>query len=457
MKKLISMMLMLCAIITFSACSSDDDGPSNPVSNAVVPSSAKIGSEVTVQGSGFAAGQTLWLQAESSDAVNVNAKISSNGATFTIPYTFSTGKVNVILKSGNDSWTLGSMTLLDADNPISAMSLPTEMAIGKEVTIAGLGFAEGDQIALVNGTRSQMTMEVEKLPGTVTADGLKFTVSPNKLEGDYLVVLFRGNSRWDLGFTTVYQPRQIASITISNNALMAMYASMIGLTDDALVLNLAYNENGMLSAVTSNAGLAWELSYDGKTVTCVADPFTNTFTLDEQNRIVKSTAIDPYTEETITHIWSYDANGYLVSVKKEGVEADDNNLLATYTDGNLSGYTMTFDNQLTTANKDLHVCPGTVEPAYLVNTFSWAMRSALSGEELFIGFLLNQNVKVSAYVPTEFIAGDIDGMTGENIQTPSAITSSFKDNVLTLQAAGAALAPSVMMYANTVSVKYKNK
>lgn len=49
MKKLISMMLMLCAIITFSACSSDDDGPSNPVSNQVVPSSAKIGSEVTVQ------------------------------------------------------------------------------------------------------------------------------------------------------------------------------------------------------------------------------------------------------------------------------------------------------------------------------------------------------------------------------------------------------------------------
>lgn len=456
MKKLISMMLMLCAIITFSACSSDDDGPSNPVSNAVIPSSAKIGSEVTVQGSGFAAGQTLWLQSESSEAVNVNAKISSNGATFTIPYTFSTGKVNIILKSGNDSWTLGSMTLLDADNPISAMSLPTEMAIGKEVTIAGLGFAEGDEVILaeVATTKSELVIPTtEALAGTVTSDGLKVTIPAAQSEGVYDVLLTRGNSSWRLGETYVYQPRQIESITISNNAMMAMYASMIGLTDDALVLNLAYNENGMLSAVTSNAGLAWELSYDGKTVTCDA----NTFTLDEQNRIVKSTAMDPYTGETITHIWSYDANGYLVSVKKEGVEADDNNLLATYTDGNLSGYTMTFDNLLATANKNLYVCPGTVEPAYLVNTFSWAMRSALSGEELFIGFLLNQNVKVSAYVPTEFIAGDIDGMTGENIQTTSAITSSFKDNVLTLQTAGAALAPSVMMYANTVTVKYKNK
>ena len=61
MKKLISMMLMLCAVITFSACSSDDDGPSNPVSNPTIPQSAKIGSEVTIQGTGFAAGQTLWL------------------------------------------------------------------------------------------------------------------------------------------------------------------------------------------------------------------------------------------------------------------------------------------------------------------------------------------------------------------------------------------------------------
>ena len=62
MKKLISMMLMLCAIVTFSACSSDDDGPTNPVTNPVVPTSAKIGAEVTVQGSGFATGQTLLLQ-----------------------------------------------------------------------------------------------------------------------------------------------------------------------------------------------------------------------------------------------------------------------------------------------------------------------------------------------------------------------------------------------------------
>lgn len=445
MKKLISMMLMLCAIITFSACSSDDDGPSNPVSNAVIPSSAKIGSEVTVQGSGFAAGQTLWLQAESSDAVNVNAKISSNGATFTIPYTFSTGKVNVILKNGNDSWTLGSMTLLDADNPISALSLPTEIAIGKEVTIAGLGFAEGDKVILaeIATTKSQLVRPTtEGLAGTVTSDGLKVTIPAAQAEGLYDVLLTRGNSSWRLGETYIYQPRQIESITISNNM---MAQAFFGVED--WELNLEYNENGLLSAINTNSPMAaWKLSYNGKTATC--DNYT--FTLDDQNRVIKSTGLDSYTGDTYTYVWSYDANGYLVSVKQEGA---DDVLSASYADGNMNGYTFSFANQLNTANKNLYVCPGTVEPAYLINAFSWLMTK----DDLFLGFLISQNVKVSAYVPTEFIAGDMDGMTGEDIQTNSAITSSFKDNVLTLQTAGAALAPSVMMYANTVSVKYKNK
>ena len=153
MKKLISMMLMLCAIVTFSACSSDDDGPTNPVTNPVVPVSANIGAEVTVQGSGFAAGQTLWLQPAEGEAVNVNARMSANGATFTIPYTMTVGKVSVVLKNGNDSWTLGSINLLAANNPISTMTLPTEMELGKEVTIAGIGFADGDKCSNIGRYR----------------------------------------------------------------------------------------------------------------------------------------------------------------------------------------------------------------------------------------------------------------------------------------------------------------
>lgn len=440
MKKLISMMLMLCAIITFSACSSDDDGPSNPVSNQVVPSSAKIGSEVTIQGNGFASGQTIYLQPEQGAEVNANAKMTSNGATFTIPYTMTPGKVNVVLKVANDSFTLGSMNLLAADNPISTLSLPAEMGLGQEVTLAGIGFAQGDKIVVGDKT----------IDATVTTDGVKFTVPAYLAEGEYAVSLVRGNSTWELGKVYAYQQRQVESITITDNAFLTMMASKFGLTEEGvLTLNMAYNADGSLQKITSNGNLSWDFNYNGKTVT--VDGYT--YTLDDQGRIVSSTAMDMQTGEDVTYTWSYDANGYLVSVKKNGAEDnDDANFLSTYTDGNLSAYTLSLSNDFTT-DKSIHTCPNTVEPFYLLNTFNWLM----SRDDLFIGFLLNRNVKVSTYVPSQIISDDFDYNTGEMGKTTSGIESSFANNTLTMQVAGVAISQAQGLYANKVVVTYKKK
>ena len=440
MKKLISMMLMLCAIITFSACSSDDDGPSNPVSNQVVPSSAKIGSEVTIQGNGFASGQTIYLQPEQGAEVNANAKMTSNGATFTIPYTMTPGKVNVVLKVANDSFTLGSMNLLAADNPISTLSLPAEMGLGQEVTLAGIGFAQGDKIVVGDKT----------IDATVTTDGVKFTVPADLTEGEYAVSLVRGNSTWELGKVYAYQQRQVESITITDNMFLTMMASKFGLTEEGvLTLNMAYNADGSLQKITSNGNLSWDFNYNGKTVT--VDGYT--YTLDDQGRIVSSTAMDMQTGEDVTYTWSYDANGYLVSVKKNGAaDNDDANLLNTYTDGNLSAYTLSLANDFTT-DKSIRTCPNTVEPFYLLNTFNWLM----SRDDLFIGFLLNRNVKVSTYVPSQIIADDIDYNAGEMGKTTSGIESSFANNTLTMQVAGIAISQAQGLYANKVVVTYKKK
>lgn len=440
MKKLISMMLMLCAIITFSACSSDDDGPSNPVSNQVVPSSAKIGSEVTIQGNGFASGQTIYLQPEQGAEVNANAKMTSNGATFTIPYTMTPGKVNVVLKVANDSFTLGIMNLLAADNPISTLSLPADMAIGQEVTIAGIGFAQGDKIVVGDKT----------IDATIAADGVKFTVPADLAEGEYAVSLVRGNSTWELGKVYAYQQRQVESITITDNMFLTMMASKFGLTEEGvLTLNMAYNADGSLKKITSNGNLSWDFNYNGKTVT--VDGYT--YTLDDQGRIVSSTAMDMQTGEDVTYTWSYDANGYLVSVKKNGAaDNDDANLLNTYTDGNLSAYTLSLANDFTT-DKSIRTCPNTVEPFYLLNTFNWLMIR----DDLFIGFLLNRNVKVSTYVPSQIIADDIDYNAGEMVKTTSGIESSFANNTLTMQVAGIAISQAQGLYANKVVVTYKKK
>lgn len=441
MKKLISMMLMLCAIVTFSACSSDDDGPTNPVTNPVVPTSAKIGAEVTVQGSGFATGQTLLLQPAEGEAVIVNARMSTNGATFTVPYTMTVGKVSVVLKNGNDIWTLGSINLLAADNPISAMVLPEEMAIGKEATIAGLGFADGDKIVLGDAAD-------KAIAGTATADGLKFTVPADQAEGEYTVSLVRGASSWQLAQTYVYQPRQIESITISEHPMLGAYASMLGLEGSVLTLNLAYNNDGSLSGVTSNSNLNWEVAYEGKTVTVTGSMSAPlVYTLDDQNRVVACTA------QGVEYVWSYDANGYLVSVKPEGA-ADDSELAFgfTYTEGNMSAYNMgEFTNSFST-DKAVRVCPNTVEPIILHNCFGYLF----GRDDLFFGALLSRNVKISAYVPSQFGAADMD-MDGSLVTNPFAIEKSFADNALTIKTSGAMLSGAQGLAANTVVVKYKNK
>lgn len=443
MKKLISMMLMLCAIITFSACSSDDDGPSNPVSNANVPTSAKIGAEVTIQGSGFASGQTLYLQPEQGTEVNTNAKMTSNGATFTIPYTLTPGKVNVVLKVANDSFTLGSMNLLAADNPISTLSLPSEMGLGQEVTIAGIGFAQGDKIVVGD----------KNIDATVTADGVKFTVPADLAEGEYAVSLVRGSASWELGKVYAFQQRQIESITITDNAMLKMYAPMLGLENGTLTVNFAYNNDGSLKRISSNGGVEWDFEYSGKTITTKSlfsgAPFT--YTLDDQGRIIGSTGYNMYGDD-VAYTWNYDANGYLVSVKKNGAaDNDDANLLNTYTDGNLSAYTMSLANGLTT-DKSIRTCPNTVEPLYLLNAFGWMQ----TREDLFLGFLLNRNVKVSTYVPSQLIAAELDENGAETTVT-AGIESSFANNTLTMQTTGNVISGAQSIYSNKVVVTYKKK
>ena len=442
MKKLISMMLMLCAIITFSACSSDDDGPSNPVSNQVVPSSAKIGSEVTVQGNGFASGQTIYLQPEQGAEVNANAKMTSNGATFTIPYTMTPGKVNVVLKVANDSFTLGSMNLLAADNPISTLSLPAEMCLGQEVTLAGIGFAQGDKIVVGDKT----------IDATVTTDGVKFTVPADLAEGEYAVSLVRGNSTWELGKVYAYQQRQVESITITDNAMLTMYAPMLGLEEGKLILNFAYNEDGSLKAISSNGAVEWAFEYSGKTITTknlYDQPIA--YTIDDQGRIISSTGYDMY-GDAVAYTWNYDANGYLVSVKKNGAaDNDDANLLNTYTDGNLSAYTMSLANGLAT-DKSIRTCPNTIEPLYLLNAFGWMQ----TREDLFLGFLLNRNVKVSTYVPSQLIAAEMDE-SGAETSVTAGIESSFTNNTLTMQTTGNVISSAQSIFSNKVVVTYKKK
>lgn len=451
MKKFFSMMLTVCAVATFSACSSDD-GPTNPVSNANVPASAKIGSEVTIQGSGFAADQTLLLQPVAGDPVDTKAKMTSNGATFTIPYTMSVGSVDVVLKAAEASWVLGRMELLEAENPITALSLPSKAALGQDVMISGIGFAEGDKLSL----GATVKADASAVEITLTSDGVKFSSPADLAEGEYDVTLTRGSFSWKLGSILFYQLRSIESITISENQMLTGYAPMLGLEGGVLTLNFEYNEDGSIKAIGSNGYLEYGFQYEGKVVV-TANPLTGqplSYTLDDSGRVATSVGYDMY-GDVINYKWNYDADGYLLSVKKDGgKDDDDTNLLFTYKDSNVSGYRLSMDNELKT-DKRILACPYTIDPAILVNCFWWIQSRC----DLFLGFVLNlsKNVNISAYVPNVFVASDSDPNDQKPTSNSVSIANSFENNKLTMETTGGVISNDQGLLTNKVVVTYKNK
>lgn len=459
MKKLFSMLMMLCAIITFSACSSDDDGPTNecPISDVVVPSSAKIGSEVIVQGKGFTSSQKFFLSYTGTSYAPVeltDARVTSSGLTFTVPYTASEGAtVALSVDDGDKEWKFGSMTLLAADSPVSAVSIPSQMPLLSEMTITGAGFAEGDEI----GIKNDEVKEVLYMDTKVVDGGVQVTTNAGVLEGQVDVYLRRGNSVWKIGETYSYLQRVIGSITISDNYFLSMYAGLIGLSGDALKLEMNYDKEYALQSVKSNASLEWDFTYSGKTISFTGQ-FTGqeyTYTLDDNKRIVSSTSYDMY-GDPVTYTWNYDADGYLTSI----TSSDKSEILsATYADNNMQAYSFGVDCGMDTDNK-LKAYPATVEPAYLLNTFSWIAQK----EDLFFGFLLNQNVKISSSILTQFTAMDSEyGSIEEKAKSCDVKSSLVADDIytntltLTSEKADGIISADGGLYSNKVVVVYKTK
>lgn len=446
MRKLFAMLIMVGMAVAFTACSSDDNStPQNPVSNINCPSSAKIGSEVTVQGVGFG---TTGLELYMNDS-KVDASFSSAGVTFTMPYTLVSGTtITLSLKQGDNSWTLGTINVLAADNPITALSVPEQMGYNtsgtQTVTINGVGFETGDKIVF------ESNGETKAVTGTATTDGLQITV-PTLTDGEYILGLARGNSTWALSDTPVYvyQEKRIKSIEITSP-----YASFYGLK--SFTLDFAYNSDGTLSGITSNYdGFNYTFAYatDKVTVTTGSGQ-TSDYTLVD-GRITKNTDIqanltDPKYPDEPDNVWTYDADGYLVSVANNGKWYAASNIKdVTYTDCCLAemdfGGTVKF-----TYDKSIHSVPGTLDPAFLVNFFA----NMLAKEDAMLGLMLSQNLSISKYVPTVISVEDYDESFNV-VFTDMMLTTSFENNVLTIDCYGQNT--NWGFYGSKAVVTYENK
>ena len=422
---MISMMLMLCAIFTFSACSSDDD-PVNPLTGVVIPQSAQIGSVMTIQGTGFAAGQVIQLTLADAEPVEVEAKYSANGATFTVPYTLSTGTASVVLKVGNNNWPLGSVRLTAPANPISAFSLPSELALNSNMDLNGIGFQNGDLLRFDRIDLDQKMRSVahaSNVAMVTSTDSTTFSVTiPTLEDGDYDVSLIRGKNTWSLGTSYIYQPKRIKSIYYENPSMNVSFT-----------MNFSYNENGTLAAIESPEELSYQFEYDDSLIitTSAMNMKPLKFTV-KDGKIVKSTAGRAQEEypSTMYNYWSYNDDNTLASVKNKDKYYDGAELLEVKNENNnVSAFSLSRVSESSfDASHELHAVPGTIDVRYLLNAIIYMMQ----GEDIFVGMLLNNNVKTSSYLPTIQHIGYQDFNDLKEKVADVNLNTSFSNNTLTI-------------------------
>ena len=420
-------MLMLCAIFTFSACSSDDDDPVNPLTGVVIPQSAQIGSVMTIQGTGFAAGQVIQLTLADAEPVEVEAKYSANGATFTVPYTLSTGTASVVLKVGNNNWPLGSVRLTAPANPISAFSLPSELALNSNMDLNGIGFQNGDLLKFDRIDIDAQEMRSVELASNVamitSTDSTTLSVTiPTLEDGDYDVSLIRGKNTWSLGTSYVYQPKRIKSIYYENPSMNVSFT-----------MNFSYNENGTLAAIESPDELSYQFEYDDSLIitTSAMNMKPLKFTV-KDGKIVKSTAGRAQEEypSTMYNYWSYNDDNTLASVKNKDKYYDGAELLEVKNENNnVSAFSLSRVSESSfDASHELHAVPGTIDVRYLLNAIIYMME----GEDIFVGMLLNNNVKTSSYLPTIQHIGYQDFNDLKEKVADVNLNTSFFNNTLTI-------------------------
>ena len=453
MKKMISMMLMLCAILTFSACSSDDDDPVNPLTGVVIPQSAQIGSVMTIQGTGFAAGQVIQLTLADAEPVEVEAKYSANGATFTVPYTLSTGTASVVLKVGNNNWPLGSVRLTAPANPISAFSLPSELALNSNMDLNGIGFQKGDllkfdRIDIDLASQKMRSVELASNVAMITStDSTTLSVTIPPLEdGNYDVSLIRGKNKWSLGTSYIYQPKRIKSIYYENSSM------------GSFTMNFSYNENGTLAAIESPDELSYQFEYDDSLIitTSVMNKKPLKFTV-KDGKIVKSTAGRAEEEypSTMYNYWSYNDDNTLASVKNKDKYYDGAELLEVKNENNnVSAFSLSRVSESSfDASHELHAVPGTIDVRYLLNAIIYMMQ----GEDIFVGMLLNNNVKTSSYLPTIQHIGYQDFNDLEEKVADVNLNTSFFNNTLTIDFLNFHDLDQNGIYGSKVQVVYEDK
>lgn len=317
MKKVYYMLLMICTICAFSACSDDDkETPQSPITNPVVPQTAAVGEEITISGIGFTTNSKLFLKGSDAQMTALPVKSASEtGIVVTVPGTLAAGTYKVIIQQGGD-WELGTIAIT-SENPITEYSVPKKSLLGGAMVIKGIGFADDCKVSLKPVLGDPVDVgTVKKVDG-----GIEVTVPANIEEGTYTVVLTQ-NGNWELGTTKVMTEIRV----VIEKKVVDKYfedGMLEEIPAESITTTLKYDGQGRVTTIQKkgdNIDENWDITYINNEVVIIVsgmnsdEPIENkiTFTLDNG----KAThCIDTLNKNEYT--WHYDKLEYLLSVTND--------------------------------------------------------------------------------------------------------------------------------------------
>lgn len=342
MKKIWMILVMMCSVSAFTACSDDGEDPKSPVTVTEMEKMAYRGEDFLIKGTGFDPSAKFALKDEAGKEtpLEIVGEVTATQVRLDIPTDLEAGKYTVVLIQAG-SWELGKITLAG----ILDIVWPAELNVDKAMTIGGQGFDETVKVYLEaeNGTRT----EVQGVQ--VTENGIECQIPDEVLRNKlYVIVCIQDEKEYKSDGIILTITKRLKSIEWKHTE--SDYDEELGDFVDKEVSDLTelhYNDKGQLAQVITSGDVVNITYPNEKTIKALSEDedwgeIDITFTLD--GTAVRS--CDLYDSELwdyATCDWNYLDNNYLqkIASKDESSATCD----FTFQDGDLTKLELSVLNQ----------------------------------------------------------------------------------------------------------------
>jgi len=398
-------LLVLC-ILSVVACNDNgrysDADVYDPLSECVLPETARAGEEVIVQWNGFEEEAEISLLSEDGSVYEAEVlTVTASGLIFRIPAQTPPGIYMVVEQSENRQ--LGQIRIDAAEAPVTGLNVPSGMKQGETVHIEGVGFEKGCVVIFIDSSGNEYASGTE-----LTYSGISFIVPSELLPGEYELYYEQDGARW-LAASSVTVYKDLEGKVLKRIDYIAPYVgdALLRLswdisTEEPLTLTVSeYVIDGeeesleIFDRYVCDENGYFELVDDGFEE---SNDLGMSYVRDEEGTVVSADVLLYGDSETTSFRWTYDGDGYLTEIASPSRPLRS----LSYEQGNLTVFRNTIFEYSDPALVNHPSAPDVI----------WGYMSLMEKNDPFIYFpyLLGWYDKASAALPTAMLAPSPTGV-----------------------------------------------